>query len=225
MGHASELFKLRRTHVTVTQHAHGSLIVNGVAVVRGREDRDAPPAVLHHIPLVLHLMASNANLQVVGFQKGPGDIGTKRLPHSPFRRGAAREGLGVAPQKVTHESPLLVRLLKPPYALYVLQRHPVRAEEPPVGYHNPPLLPLPADHCRKRQGLKHGRKEFHGPGAVLVSHLALKPIHLVLKLGLMVASGEMNVIGVEELPRTQKQHVFHPPRPPVAKVAIEQIFW
>jgi hypothetical protein len=58
---------------------------------------------------------------------------------------------------------------------------------------------------------------------VLVEHLVVEPVYLVDLLRLVVASHEVELIGVEELVAEQRKHDLYGPGASVHKVAVEQV--
>ena len=211
-------FKLRkvRRHVALEPNER-AFVPHLVAVVWRAEHRDQLAVVVHLESLVLHLVRTDHQLQVVQFQKFLCHVGAKRDAHAAFARLPPGHRPRIAPQHLA-ELAAIGRLVEPVDLTQVVQGDAVPAEQTAV--HHEDLRP---EHDGEGQVLKHLLEEiceFHG---VLRLDLTVEAVHLVHRRRLVVAANEVDAGRVHALVREQRHDHLGGVRPSVDEVSVEQI--
>mmetsp|Transcript_61071 Transcript_61071/g.158536 ORF Transcript_61071/g.158536 Transcript_61071/m.158536 type:complete len:391 (+) Transcript_61071:340-1512(+) len=169
------------------------------------------------VPLFLHLVATDHQLEVVGLQEILSHVPAERDPDAALRRCAAEARLGIAPQQLGHQAFvgwLTVAVDLPD----LVQRHAVARKQ--TSMHNKNLA---VDAMAQGQYTERLAKELVEVLVVLLGDLALETVELVHVSRLVVASGEIDAGGAKQFPREHNQYYLNRERSTVHEIPVEDV--
>mmetsp|Transcript_61070 Transcript_61070/g.157487 ORF Transcript_61070/g.157487 Transcript_61070/m.157487 type:complete len:248 (+) Transcript_61070:261-1004(+) len=216
MWHRGKGRELGRQGLAV-QADERALVPHLVTVVGCREHGDALASMIQLVALLLHLMASDHQLQAVGLQEVLRDILPKSHANAALGGHAAPARLRIAPQHLRHQ-PLVGRLALAVHLPNVVELHPIPREQ--AAMHDEDLA---IDDVAQGQQAERLAEELVQLLIIFVRDLALEAVELVHVPRLVVAPCKVDVAGVEELPGKECQDDLDGKGPTIHEVAVEHV--
>ncbi|RAH44727.1 uncharacterized protein BO95DRAFT_169052 [Aspergillus brunneoviolaceus CBS 621.78] len=174
---------------------------------------------LNLVTLHANLVRSDDRLQSVLLTEALGDVGSELKTNTALAGSTTRLGLRVGPEHLHHQ-PLLARLalVVAVQLADIIEGSVVVGEETTVE--NKVLVTDQRGQGQSGEGL---REDLEGGLVVLSLALALKTVHLIHVVRLVVATVQEDAVGSQPLVRVEKQSNLSRPRPPIHKVTVEEI--
>ncbi|KAF2826569.1 hypothetical protein CC86DRAFT_32240, partial [Ophiobolus disseminans] len=196
----------------------GALVACAVAVVGRREDGDAAAVVLDLIAVHAHLVRPDDCVEAVVLAETLGDVGPELQADAALAGPPAGRRLRICPEHLHHEPGLArLALLEAVELAHVVERDLVVGEQAAVQ--DKVLL---ADERGERQHGEGLGEQLEHALRVLRPALALKAVHAVHIVRLVVAAVEEEAARVQPLVGVQQQRDLGRPRAAVDKVAVEE---
>mmetsp|Transcript_18851 Transcript_18851/g.47942 ORF Transcript_18851/g.47942 Transcript_18851/m.47942 type:complete len:354 (+) Transcript_18851:115-1176(+) len=202
--------------VASTEGDVSTFVAETITIVRGTEHRDTLPIVCHLVALVLHLMASDQQTQLVLFQEAFGHIWTKTNADTTFAGRTTGHRLWIGPEKFSHQS-LIRRLAETINCSDLTQFDTILTEDTTMNNQD-----LGLNEMTERQALEHFGEEICSRSSILGFDFTKETIDAIHIDRFVIASREEHTVGEDTLQSEQRDDNLGAKTSAIDKITVEQ---